>query len=368
MKKILLITTCLLVASLTYASSKPYNFLVGTYTVSTSSQGIYSLYLDVDKGVFETKLQSADVTNPSFLAISKDKKQVFAVSELGESSSVSSFQFDKKTAALTAINTVCGVGADPCYITMSKTHLFTANYTAGSINVLEHNNQGSITGIVQTIQHGSKESKIDNQVQAHVHQTLLSKNGKYLLVNDLGLDKLMLYKYRANTTNSEIITAFDSLSFKKGSGPRHLTFSPNGKYIYLLHELDGTVSVIRYQNGTLTLIAETTVVRKSNISTGAADIHLSPDGKFLYATNRGTANDITCFAIQKDGKLVFVEQISVEGTAPRNFSITKDGRYLLVANQVSNQIVLFERDKKSGKLRDTGLRADLGAPVCIQEY
>jgi 6-phosphogluconolactonase len=147
-----------------------------------------------------------------------------------------------------------------------------------------------------------------------------------------------------------------------------LTFSKDGKYIYLLHELDGTVSVIRYQDGKLKFINENTVARKSNIKTGAADIHISPDGNFLYATNRGSANDITCFAIEKDAKLRFVEQISVEGISPRNFSITKDGRYILVANQRSNQIVVFKRDKKSGKLIDTDIRVDVGAPVCIQEY
>lgn len=367
MRKILLISLCFMVANLLYSGSKKYDFLIGTYTANTSSEGIYSLHLDFKNSIFEAKLQSADIANPSYLAISKNKKQVFSVSELGENSSLSSFWFDKKTGALKLINKVDGVGADPCYVALSKKHVFTANYSGGNIDVIERNSNGSMAGIVQNIQHVDRKSRSDKSAQAHVHQTVFSKCDKYLLVNDLGLDKLISYAYDGSGSEN-ILTPFDTLSFKVGSGPRHLTFSKNGKYIYLLHELDGAVSIIRFENGKLNLIGETTVARKANISIGAADIHISPDGKFLYATNRGSANDITCFAIEMDAKLRFVEQISVEGVSPRNFSISKDGRYLLVANQRSSQIVIFKRDKKSGKLIDTNIRVDVGAPACIKEY
>lgn len=128
------------------------------------------------------------------------------------------------------------------------------------------------------------------------------------------------------------------------------------------------MSVIGFNNGKLELLDETSVVKKENVKSGAADIHISPDGKFLYATNRGTANDITCFAIRKDGKLSFVDQTSVLGDGPRNFTITKDGKYLLVANQRTHQIVVFKRNKKTGTLTDSGIKIDLPAPVCLQEY
>ena len=282
---------------------------------------------------------------------------------MGENSSLSSFWFNKKNGSLELINKLGGIGADPCYLDVSKKHVVTANYSGGSIDVVERNSDGSLSGIVETIQHIDAKK----QVKAHVHQTLFAKADKYILVNDLGLDKMYSYSYDRGSTEN-ILSPFDSLSLKKGSGPRHSTFSKNRKYIYLLQELDGTISVVRYDKGKLSLISETTVVRKPNISTGAADIHISPDDKFLYASNRGSANDISCFAIEKDTNLVFVEQVSVLGKSPRNFCITKDGKYLLVANQLSNQIVVFKRNKKSGKLIETNIRIDVGAPVCIKEY
>jgi 6-phosphogluconolactonase len=205
------------------------------------------------------------------------------------------------------------------------------------------------------------------QTKPHVHQVVVSPDSKFLLVNDLGTDLLTVYSYDKNSL-TQPLTAFDTLQLKKGSGPRHLTFDNTGSYIYLIQELDGTLSTIKYDFGRLTLVDTASVVIKKEIQTGAADIHVSPDGMFVYATNRGTANDISCFQTSKSGRLKFVQQISVEGVGPRNFAITKDGKYVLVGNQRTNEIVIFSRNKKTGELTFTGNKVQVGAPVCILEY
>jgi 6-phosphogluconolactonase len=176
---------------------------------------------------------------------------------------------------------------------------------------------------------------------------------------------MYIYKYNA-TSETKVLDSKDSISVKPGSGPRHLTFSPNGKIVYLLQELDGTLSIYKNEKGALTKLDETTVVAsdfKGDIS--AADIHISPDGRFLYATNRGTANDISCFEIQKDGRLLFKERTSTLGKGPRNFTIDPTGNFLLVGHQYTNNIVIFKINKQTGSLTDSGKSINMCSPVCL---
>lgn len=359
----------ILVSLMQSAMSKgnTYNFIVGTFTKNTTSEGIYTLHCDFENPKFEIMLATKDISNPSYLALTADKKYVYSVNESGEQSMISAFAFDKKTGKLVSINKVNAQGADPCYISVVDNHVVTGNYSGGNVCVFLRNDGGSITDVVQNIQHTGSSIDSKRQKKPFVHQTIFAPDKKFLLVNDLGTDYITSYRYDAKAIKN-VLTPFDSLKVKAGSGPRHLAFSKNGKLIYLLQELDGTISVIGYKNGKLTLIDETTIVRKENISVGAADIHVSPDGKYLYATNRGTANDITCFGILKNGHLKFIQQTSVLGMGPRNFCITKDGKFVLVGNQGTNQIVVFNRNKKTGELTDSGMKIKVGAPVCLVEY
>ena len=217
------------------------------------------------------------------------------------------------------------------------------------------------------IQHAGKSINAERQGEPHVHQVIVSPDKKYVVANDLGTDKVTVYKYNPNS-KTEVLTSFDTLTVKLGSGPRHATFNRDGSKEYLVHEIDGTVSVLGFENGKLSLLQETTLVKRNGIINRGADIHLSPDERFLYATNRGTANDITCFSVGKDGKLEFKQQVSTGGDGPRNFAITPDGQYIFIAHQFSDNITIFKRDLRTGLLTDTGKQIKVGAPVCLVFY
>ncbi|MNX81652.1 6-phosphogluconolactonase [compost metagenome] len=163
-----------------------------------------------------------------------------------------------------------------------------------------------------------------------------------------------------------MLTVKNIVKTNAGSGPRHLTFSPNGKFAYLAHEFNGSITAYTYAGGQLNKIQEIgTTAKDFEGRIDAADIHVSPDGKFLYETNRGDANTISAFAIQSSGQLSFVATVSTMGKGPRNFTIDPTGKYLLVGHQYTNEVVIFERNKKTGTLKDTGKRMEIGAPVCL---
>jgi len=367
MKRLTIFVLIAVLAQPFYAQKGIYNLLIGTYTNSGKSKGIYSYKVNMNTDAFILQSVATGVSNPSYLAITPDKKFVYSVNESTDGSAANAFSFDRNTARLTLINRSYTNSSGPCYITVTDKHVFTANYNGGAISVFGRNPDGSLTDLLQKIQHSGRSVNTERQNEPHVHQVLLSPNKKYVIVNDLGTDKVTVYKYNPNS-QTVILTLWDSLSVKPGSGPRHATFSKNGDKLYLLQEIDGTVSVLTIKNGKPGLIQETSVIRDKNIKPWAADIHLSPDGKFLYATNRAPANDITCFSVAKDGKLEFRQQISTAGDGPRNFAITPDGQYLFVGHQSTDNIVIFKRDAKTGLLTDTGKRIEVGSPVCLVFY
>lgn len=342
-----------------------YHFLVGTYTNTGKSLGIYAYELNGKTGNIQQKSVTGGVSNPSYLCITPDKKFVYSVNEKWEGSAANAFSFEPATGKLALLNQSLTNGRGPCYITATKKHVFTANYNGGSLSVFGRKTDGSLSECLQKIQHQGSSVNKERQMEPHVHQILVQ--GGSVLTNDLGTDEVTVYKYDP-TAQSEILKPWDTLTVRKGSGPRHLAFSRDGKKAYLVQELDGTVSVLSFEKGRLKLLQETTVMTDKTQKAWAADIHLSPDGKYLYATNRAPANDITCFQVLKDGRLGKSYATSTKGDGPRNFAISPDGAYLLVAHQFSNDIVLFARDNKTGALSDTGKRIDVGAPVCVVFY
>ncbi|MEI6754012.1 MAG: lactonase family protein [Paludibacter sp.] len=342
-----------------------YHLLVGTYTNTGKSDGIYTYVVDFQKNnIIQTSLAKG-VMNPSFLVLTEDDKFVYSVNQNERNSTITAFSF--KEGNLHFLNKVDANGEGPCYITASDNHVFTANYSDGSLCVFARKPDGTLFEVVQKIQHVGKSINKERQNQPHVHQVILSPDNKYLIANDLGTDKVTVYSYNPSN-KSNVLISFDSLTVKLGSGPRHATFNKDGKRLYLVQEIDGTVSVIEMNNGRLKLIQETTVITKKGVVARAADIHLTPDEKFLYVTNRGIANDITCFSVSIDGKLSFVDQISTGGDGPRNFSITPDGQYIFVAHQFTDNIKIFKRNFQTGMLTDTSLQIKVGTPVCLVFY
>ncbi len=357
----------LLVTTITTVQAQKHliNLIVGTYTNTCYSKGIYVYEFNTDNGHMRLKKSSDSIVNPSFVALSKDEKYIYAVNENGVESTVSAFSFDAVSGRPTFINMESSKGADPCYLINDESNVIVANYTGGNISVFGKKPDGSLTEAKQVIQHFGKGLNAERQEKPHVHMVYFSPDKKYVLSNDLGTDKIYVYNYNP-TASTEVLSLKDSVSVKAGSGPRHLTFSKNGKNIYLLQELDGSLTTFDYEDGKLTQIDETSILPadfKGNFS--SADIHISPNGKFLYASNRGEANNISIFKIMKKGKLELKGQVSTMGKGPRNFVIDPTGKFLLVAHQYTNNIVVFKINKRKGTLTDTGSRFDLCSPVCL---
>lgn len=352
------------IVSLAQGQNQKLPLLIGTYTNSCDSKGIYVYDFDTNTGVFVFKNATEKVINPSYLALSKDQKIVYSVNENGNESTVSSFQFESSSGKLTDLNQQKAQGADPCYVINDDKNVIVANYSGGNIAVFGKNTNGSLTEAKQILQHKGKGIH-PRQGSAHVHMVYFSPDKKYVLSNDLGTDAVAIYEYHPNA-GTEVLKLKSTVAVPSGSGPRHLTFSKDGKFVYLLQELNGALSVFNFANGQLHKIQETTILAKDfkGNFTGA-DIHISPDGKFLYASNRGEANTISIFNILKNGQLQPQSVVSSLGKGPRNFAIDPTGKFLLVAHQYSNDVVVFKRDTVSGAITDSGKRLELCSPVCL---
>ena len=358
-----LLAFCLLQTA--FSQDNKTKLLIGTYTNTCKSDGIYIYDFNTETADFKLKSSSKSIVNPSFLALSSDKKTVYSVNENGDASSVSAFDYTSKTSSLKFKNALPSEGNDPCHIITDDKNVMIANYSGGNIAVFGKNPDGSLSKVKQTIKHYGNSSNQQRQEKPHVHQLHFSPDNKYVLATDLGTDFIHIYKYDQNRDDKPL-ELYKVKKVKVGSGPRHLTFSNDGKFVYLVQELTGLVSAFSYQDGDLNLLQETSLLEKKFVGeTSAADIHISPDGIFLYATNRGTANTISCFKIKEDGTLKLVQTISTLGKGPRNFAIDPSGNFVLVAHQYSNEVVVFRRNKTKGTLTDTNQRIKVCSPVCL---
>jgi len=349
--------------------SNIYNLLIGTYTTSSTSDGIYCYSFDTQTGNVILKSAISGVENPSYLAVSRDGNHVYAVNE-SRTGSLSSFLFDKTSGILSFQNNVSSGGSGPCYISVDDKNkfVFAGNYNSGSLAAVSLKEDGSFGAEPQFIKHEGSSIDKGRQAGPHVHCTVLSPDSKYLFTSDLGTDKINIYNFDpANITQPLSPAAQESVAVKPGSGPRHLTFHPDSKTAYLIHEMGSMITVFDYKNGTLTEKQTITMLApdfKGRV--GAADIHVSSDGKFLYASNRGDANEIVIYSIDKKGMLSLAGRTSCMGKAPRNFVIDPSGKFLLVANQDSNDIIFFKRDPKTGLITPTDNKIQVNKPVCLK--
>ncbi len=342
-----------------------HNLIIGTYTNTCPSDGMYVYDFDSETGEAQVKESTKGIVNPSFLTFSADKKYVYSVNENGNDSQVSAFHFYSDSGNLQFLNSKRSEGNDPCYIINDDKYVFVANYSGGNIVIFNKNEDGTIGKFKQNVRHQVQKGDEDKPETSHMHMLQFSPDKDYLLASDLGKDFVYIYRYNPDSP-TEVLEFSGFLRTDNNSGPRHFTFSPNGKLVYLINELDGSLFVLTFDNGALNLLQRTTIVdKKFKGKTSAADIHFTDDGRFLYATNRGDANTISCFQIKKNGKLKLVETRSTLGKGPRNFTIDPSGKFLLVAHQYSNEVVIFNIDKATGVLTDTGKRIALCSPVCL---
>ncbi|QCY15497.1 lactonase family protein [Pseudomonas sp. MPC6] len=360
------------------ATADEYQLLVGSYTAG-QSQGLYRLKFDSSNGQIDAKpLQVVNSENPSWLTLSSDQRRLFVVNENGPGQAdpvgrVSSYAIDPKTHELSLINQVQSLGNEPTHssLTVEASHLLVSNYSVaadpgGTLAVVPVDADGKLQPVVQMSSHPSSRVNPERQMSAHVHSTVSSPDGRYVFSNDLGADRIFVYRFDPKANPDLPLTAAKpaSVQLPPGSGPRHLLFSADGKHAWLTMEMSAQVAVFDYRDGQLEHTQMVDLAAGQPVSDkAAAALHASADGKFLYVSNRGTANQLLVFAIDPaSGQLKELQRRSVEGDHPREFSLDPSGKFLLIANQKSNQIVVVERDAKTGLLGKTVQKLPMDAP------
>ena len=343
---------------------------VGTYT-SGKSEGIYIYGLSPTGALHQ--IGSVKSSNPSFLVVNPGRF-LYAVNEVSEldgkpTGGVSAFAIGFEPTRLTFINQQPTEGADPCHLSFDRKreHLLVANYTSGNVAVLPIRPDGSLGPAVDVEQHEGSGPR-EQQKGPHAHCIKLDRANRFAFAADLGTDKVMIYRFDPLSGKLEPATQ-PSATVHSGAGPRHLTFHPNGKFLYVINELDSSLTTFKYNaaQGTLTAFESvSTLPRDFTAQSFCADVHVSQSGRFLYGSNRGH-NSIVVFEIDaRDGRLKLVEHVSTEGKWPRNFVIDPSGRFLLVANQHTDNVVVFRIDAQTGRLTPTGESAEIPTPVCLQ--
>jgi 6-phosphogluconolactonase len=314
-----------------------------------------------------------DIANPSFLAIDSRKNLLATVNETMEfegkaTGAVSTFSIDQNNWELDFLSQTASGGGAPCYISLNKkgSLAFAANYMGGNVSVFPVSKDGELKPYSDLKQHSGSGPVTDRQQNPHAHSIVLSPDGKYALAADLGIDKVITYVIdeKNGTLNQTSV-----LTLKPGSGPRHLAFHPNKKFAFIISELNSTITSCAYdaKTGELSeIMSAGTLPEDYTGMNSCADIHVSPNGKFLYGSNRGH-DSIVIFKINKrTGTLSFVGHQSVLGKTPRNFMIDPTGSFLLAANQDSNDIVVFKINDETGKLSVTGASVKVTKPVCLK--
>lgn len=349
---------------------QPLKLLIGTYTNTGKSEGIYVCDFDSETGT-ATITDSAAADNPSFLTVNPNTKFVYAVNENGDGlGAVSAFAFDRKTGRLSFLNRELTQGDHPCHVVTDPAgqYLIVSNYSGGSVSVFPLLSDGRIGSIKQLIRHTGNGPDKSRQEAPHVHSAFFTPDGRTVYVQDLGTDKVHCYAFRSDVGDGPLVPRSPAAVLSSpGGGPRHLAQSENGQFIYLVQEMTAKVMVYAVHNEIPEAIQEVDMNDEGfSGGNGAADIKRSPDGRFLYASNRGDANAVTIYRINPDdGTLVRIGSQEVLGKGPRNIALSPDGRFLLVANQYTDEVVVFARNVETGLLNDTGHRIAVGAPVCL---
>ncbi|MDX1984541.1 MAG: lactonase family protein [Bryobacteraceae bacterium] len=356
------------------AQPAEYIAFSGTYTTKGNSQGIYAFRFDTSSGKLTPIGLAAATENPSFLTIHQNGRFLYAVNEIGkyqgkDTGTVTAFSIDPSGHKLTELNKVTTHGTIPCHLKVDKTGRFLVlvNYGSGSTSSFPIQADGRLGEAVSVQQH-TGSSIGPRQKGPHAHSINFSPDYRYAVVADLGLDKVLVYKFDSKT-GALTPNAPPSISVKPGSGPRHFSFHPNGRFAYVINELASTVTAFSYNAGGGSfkeLQTISTLPAGFSGVTHTAEVVVHPTGRFVYGSNRGH-DSIAVFTVDAAaGTLTFVEATPTQGKTPRNFVIDPSGKFLLAENQDSSSIVIFGIDQKTGRLSPTGDRIDTPMPVCLR--
>ncbi|MFN4005878.1 MAG: lactonase family protein [Chitinophagaceae bacterium] len=353
--------TCL-VNNTIYAQTQ---LIISSY--ATEQQEGIQLYQWNETNGTLTKLSGVrGIENPSFVGVHPYGKYIVAVSEVADDKQAAVVSYHLNQSTLEPINKSLVQGAHPCYISFSGDGkwIFTANYSSGNIAV--HQFSDSIHSIQHSIASTGSSVHPTRQTKSHAHAVIQTPDQKYIWITNLGNDRIYVHRYDAlNGISYKPEAVFECVA---GSGPRHIAFHPSLPIAFVMEELTGTVSVIQYQGSALRQIQRLAITNNNTADAGSADIHVSPDGKFVYATNRGTSNSIVAMQFNSQTQQLGIIQTLPTGNGPRNFNISPSGRWVLVANQKSNDIYIYKRSLVSGLLQRQAIHTDseLQRPVCIQ--
>jgi 6-phosphogluconolactonase len=371
---LVLILSLVTVTAAKESPKNKYLLFVGTYT-EKESKGLYAYRFDAASSELTPLGLAAETTNPSFLAIDPSRRFLYAVNEVqnykgASSGAVSAFAINHHTGKLSLLNQVASRGADPCYIAFDNTgkYALVANYTGGSIAVFPVQSDGHIGEPSAFVQHQGSSVNKERQEGPHAHWIETTPDNRFAIAVDLGLDELLVYRFDARTGSP---TANDSPYAKldPGAGPRHIAFHPNGKFAYVVNELQSSITTFTYDGirGALQKLTTVTTLPKGfSGSNDTAEIKVHPSGKFLFASNRGH-DSIAVFSIDSHtGTLTLVDHFPTQGKTPRNFEIDPTGKLLFVANQDTDNIVVFRINPNNGRLTPTGQTLHVPSPVCLK--
>jgi len=357
------------IVTLTTAQAAPAEWIayIGTYTRG-ASKGIYAYRFQPSNGKLTEIGLVAETSNPSFLAAHSNGRFLYAANE-NPKGMVSAFAIESATGRLKLLNAVSTKGADPCHLELDRTGkwLFAANYTSGSVAVFPVRADGSLGDASDFVQHSGSSVNRERQEGPHAHQAVVTADNRFVMVSDLGAERIFVYRFDAAKGSLTPNTpAFAKLA--DGSGPRHLAFRPDGRFSYALSELSETVTTFQYDSkGGVFQELQTLSTLPTGVAgaKSAAEVAVHPNGKFLYASNRGH-DSIAIYAIDKSkGTLTSQGFVPTQGKTPRNFAIGPAGTFLFAANQDSNNIVVFRIDQKTGGLTPAGSVLSVPAPVSI---
>jgi 6-phosphogluconolactonase (cycloisomerase 2 family) len=346
-------------------ASTTYSFLVGTYTDEVS-QGLNQLDFTPAENKLEIRTIFPGIQNPSFVLANSKGDKVYSLEEIDNvpGGNVVNFARSSRDSLLTKLSELPSFGDHPCHLALSPDEklLTVSNYSGGSFSTYKIDDS-ELTHL-QTIKHEGSSVNKDRQNSSHVHSTTFSPDGKFLLVADLGTDELYVYDFDPQA--KEPLSLNNIFKTNPGDGPRHLVFSPDGKEIFLVQEMKAALEVLSFDEGKIRSKQQISLIADDYVgAVGAAEVRISPDGKNIYASNRGDANSLSVFEKKDDGNYWLIQQTSSGGLMPRNFNLTADGKYLLSANQASNDIVVFERDSETGKLTQTSWKVEINKPVYL---